>query len=451
MQNQLDIRANKMETERLEQLLRKFKLEQEDRVFDKNDKRPMLPAHLEKKLDELAIMVKKQAEPAMIMGGGDAGPKNSPSGIQVINAGGSKCYFQEDDEECICPPVKVKFKDMSASAKLTLKTLAEQKAIACSKIDLLKCLGLECDQQTKMWAKFRTNCEGDYLSKFTAQQVQAMTCGKNAVFNGPDLHTMKAVAQCLNLSQNLCKSHKDSQARFRDKKALGPDYTLGGICYEELKTNVRRFGDKWSRTALKNRQKDPIAKRLMICEDPVRGVTKVTAVPTDPQQIPDTGVQLQPAVAPAVGGYSSGGYSGGGGGYSGGGGGGGYIGGGGGGGGQIPVAPTPIPAIEDSDPVEDSVVAPSSFGGPSIRPSTAPSAFHPSDATSVFPPADPINYPPAAASEYKSGPSCAEQSMWVNHVWTGQVSFTKTQKQYMPYIIRSLGEAHKKGLIDPSV
>ena len=128
---------------------------------------------------------------------------------------------------------------MTSTTKRQLKRLAEQRALTCSKISLLRCLTVEFQTQSKMWGKFNANCQGDYLAPFSKEKLQELTCAKKAVFSGGDLHTLKGVAQCFNLSQNLCKGHKDSMARFSSEKAIDDDYTLGQLCYDELLANVR--------------------------------------------------------------------------------------------------------------------------------------------------------------------------------------------------------------------
>ncbi len=132
-------------------------------------------------------------------------------------------------------------RDMSKPAKNKLRQLAEQKAITCAKIDLLQCLSVEFEKQNAMWKKFNENCQGDYLASFTSEMVKDLTCGKNVCFSGQDLHTMKAVAQCFNISQNLCKGHKDGLARFHDRDAIDDEYPLGHICYSELQYTDRKL------------------------------------------------------------------------------------------------------------------------------------------------------------------------------------------------------------------
>lgn len=198
-------------------------------------------------------------------GGGVLGRIPEETRVEVIKTG-KNCYFIDEDENCVCPPHRVKVKEMSKQTKKKLKTLAEHKQLTCSKINLLRCLCVEFDTQTKLWKKFNANCQGDFLSDMTAKQVKELKCGKDAVFSGPDLHSMKSVAQCYNLSQNLCKGHKDSMARFKDPEAIDSEFTLGHLCYDELLANVRKFNDPWSRAAYQNRIPDPKPAKMMYCE-----------------------------------------------------------------------------------------------------------------------------------------------------------------------------------------
>ena len=191
---------------------------------------------------------------------------------------GQDCFFIDDDEKCVCKPHKVKFKDMSKQTKRKLKEIAEHKQVTCSKIDLLRCLSVEFDTQTKLWGKFNNNCQGDFLAPMTAETVKELS-SKNAMFSGPDLHTMKSIAQCYNLSQNLAKGHKDSLARFKDRSAIDQDYTLGHLCYDELLSNVRKFGDDWSKRAYQNRIPDPNPKKLMYCQQEDGAVEIVDVAP----------------------------------------------------------------------------------------------------------------------------------------------------------------------------
>ena len=193
-------------------------------------------------------------------------------------------------------------RDMSKPAKNKLRQLAEQKAITCAKIDLLQCLSVEFEKQNTMWKKFNENCQGDYLASFTSEMVKDLTCGKNVCFSGQDLHTMKAVAQCFNISQNLCKGHKDGLARFHDRDAIDDEYTLGHICYSELQNNVRKFGDEWSKAAYRNRIPDPVPSKVMICENPETGQTNMVSIPQAPVQPPPPLVPVpQPTIMPMGG------------------------------------------------------------------------------------------------------------------------------------------------------
>ena len=224
--------------------------------------------------------------------------------IKIVTPQGNNCYILDEDVECICKPETVKTKHMSKEAQAKLKRLAEQKAITCSKIDLLKCLSVEFDTQDHMWKKFSKNPQGDYLASFTAAMVKDLTCGKNVCFSGPDLHTMKAVAQCFNISQNLCKGHKDGLARFHDRDAIDEEYTLGHIGYEELLANVRKYNDKWSKAAYRNRIPDPVSVQTMICENPETGNTNIVNLPTETVVPPQPLVPVPQPVVTGVGGMA---------------------------------------------------------------------------------------------------------------------------------------------------
>lgn len=209
--------------------------------------------------------------------GGDDSGGGRAKDFDIVKVG-QDCFFINDDEKCVCKPHKVKFKDMSKQTKRKLKEIAEHKQVTCSKIDLLRCLSVEFDTQSKLWGKFNHNCQGDFLASITAETVKELG-SKNAMFSGPDLHTMKSVAQCFNLSQNLAKGHKDSLARFKDRSAIDQDYTLGHLCYDELLSNVRKFGDDWSKRAYQNRIPDPNPKKLMYCQQEDGGVEIVDVAP----------------------------------------------------------------------------------------------------------------------------------------------------------------------------
>ena len=216
----------------------------------------------------------------ILQGGGGGGDDRR---IKIIR-GGSNCYFLDDVEKCVCPPQSVPIKSMTAATRKKLKRLAEQKRLTCAKIDLLRCLSVEFDSQTKMWQKFKANCQGDFLAPITAERVKELESKDKAVFDGADLHTLKGVAQCYNLSQNLCKGFKDSMERFTGRKP-GADYTLGHLCYDELTANVRKFGDKWSAAAYARRIPDPVEKRTMICER--TDTTEIVHIPDKaPAEIP---------------------------------------------------------------------------------------------------------------------------------------------------------------------
>ena len=209
--------------------------------------------------------------------GGDGDGGGHAKDFDIVKVG-QDCFFINDDEKCVCKPHTVKVKDMSKQTKRKLKELAEHKQLTCSKIDLLRCLSVEFDTQSKVWGKFNHNCQGDFLATITAETVKELG-SKNAMFSGPDLHSMKSVAQCYNLSQNLAKGHKDSLARFKDRSAIDQDYTLGHLCYDELLSNVRKFGDDWSKRAYQNRIPDPNPKKLMYCQQEDGAVEIVDVAP----------------------------------------------------------------------------------------------------------------------------------------------------------------------------
>ena len=207
-------------------------------------------------------------EQIMAAAGGGADEEEHPVNVKVVKTGGKNCFFLNEDEHCVCDPKKIPEKQMAKSVQRKLRRLAEEHAITCSKINLMRCLCVEMETQRRLWRKFGEVPQGDFLAEITANQVKELACGKNnVVFSAQDLHTMKSVANCFNMSQNLCRGHQDSSARFKDKKAIGKDYTLGHLGYEELLKNVRKFGDPWSEAAYRNRIPDPLPQKTMFCED----------------------------------------------------------------------------------------------------------------------------------------------------------------------------------------
>jgi hypothetical protein len=202
----------------------------------------------------------EDANAEKLLAGGGGGDN-----VQVLQTG-PDCFFDEEkDEENVCKPYTLKHSKMGATTRKKLKGLAEERAITCAKIALLRCLTVEFQAQAKLWRKFNANCQGDYLAPFSQEKIKELMCGKQAVFGGTELHTLKGVSQCYNLSQNLCKGYRDSTARFSSEKAIDHDYTLGHLCYDELLANVRKFGDPWSLAAFRQRYPDPVERRTLIC------------------------------------------------------------------------------------------------------------------------------------------------------------------------------------------
>ena len=221
------------------------------------------------------------------LGGGD--------GTRVLQTQGGNCYFLEADPKCVCKPQNWKRSEFTKNAQNKLRKLAESKAITCAKIDLLRCLTVEFRAQMKMWRRFNQNCQGDYLASITADEVKELTCKNKPVFSGPDLHTMKAVANCYAQSQNLCKGHSDVMARFQDEKPTGErGYTMGHLCYSDLVANARKFNDPWTRAALRHRKPDPVEEKTLICESATGG-TQIQYIPERPEERLDP-IQLLPSV-----------------------------------------------------------------------------------------------------------------------------------------------------------
>ena len=212
--------------------------------------------------------VDRPIEIPKMAGGGDAEQLFRDSGIRVIERDGNKCVFLDEEEECVCKPKKWRHSEFNQESRDTLKSLAENKAISCAKIDLLRCLSVEFRTQVKTWKRFNENCEGDYLANISPNHIRELLCKKQPVFSGIDLHVMKSVANAYDLSQNLCKGHRDSMARFNDKDAIGKDYTLGHMCYDSVHDNVRKYNDEWSKAAFRNRKPDPRPTMTLICEKP---------------------------------------------------------------------------------------------------------------------------------------------------------------------------------------
>ena len=271
MQGQLDNRIEKLEeAQKLQGMNAQFQ-KLTSMLETKSLLRPPPPLHDPERVPD---------KPWGAAGGDGVGSRAKDFDIVKV---GQDCFFINDDEKCVCKPHKVKFKDMSKQTKRKLKELAEHKQLTCSKIDLLRCLSVEFDTQSKLWGKFNNNCQGDFLATITAETVKELG-SKNALFSGPDLHSMKSVAQCYNLSQNLAKGHKDSLARFKDRSAIDQDYTLGHLCYDELLSNVRKFGDDWSKRAYQNRIPDPNPKKLMYCQQE-DGVVEIVDVAPQPSTL----------------------------------------------------------------------------------------------------------------------------------------------------------------------
>ena len=103
------------------------------------------------KLTTLLENPKPLAPPPPLAGALSQIPENE---VEIVKTG-KNCYFVNEDERCVCPPHKVPVKDMSKSVKKKLKAMAEQKQLTCSKINLLRCLCVEFDTQTKLWKNKR--------------------------------------------------------------------------------------------------------------------------------------------------------------------------------------------------------------------------------------------------------------------------------------------------------
>ena len=358
------------------------------RELDKEREREKASDRTHERLREITKLIKdrpvelpRPIELPPGVGGGDQEQLFKDSGVRVIERDGNKCVFLDEEEECVCKPKKWRHSEFNKEIREKLKHLAQHKAISCAKIDLLRCLSVEFRTQVKTWKRFNENCEGDYLSNITANHIRELLCKKQPVFSGMDLHTMKSVANAYDLSQNLCKGHADSMARFNDRKAIGKDYTLGHMDYEQVHSNVRKYNDPWSKAAFRNREPDPRPALTLICEKP-DAPPEAVRVEMEPAAAP----QLAMAPSGAVG-FPSGM----------GGGGGGMVSGGGGGGVQR-IAPPPRQLVTGTGsnfyPVKDD-------GGGRISGRKSPVKEFPVGSK-----------PPSAL--------CSEIAEWVRGVWEGK-------------------------------
>ena len=440
-----DQRARDHRLDRVEKLLRHgmSRKEEVERIQDVT--RPLLTQLQETQLEKSDVLTRPE-EPTFEIGGGggqDLAPRETR--IQVINTGNRSCVFTQEEEECVCKPTKVKLRDMSSDTKDRLKDLAEQKAIACSKIDLLRCLSVEYTQQMKTWKIFNENCQGDFLAKFTAHQVKELTCGKYPVFSGPDLHTMKAVAQCFAASKNLCKGHSDVMARFEDEKAIDKEYTMGHLCYDDVLAGVRKFGDRWYKAAYRNRKPDPVPTRQMICSEPGKPDQIVQIPVQDPEVpvvVPPNTMIAQPAVGamPSIGGLPG-------------------VGGPSGGGSVMPGGPTMhIPTSTPVAPVPATPLPPApSQLPPSVVPGQPPVVSPPGLPPVPSPPGAPVQpvQPPNVPPGPGPGPpppmprvSC---DMIMRHVTEVAGGITEPQKEYFLQLQHTIRDNLKTTKIDQSI
>ena len=110
----------------------------------------------------------------------------------------SNCYWLE--EASVCKPEVVPLRKMSRGTRKRLRELAEQKAVACSKIKLLKCLMEELEKQSKVWRLFNSS-QGDFLP---SRKVRLEKLCNGHVPNPMELTQLKGLAHCVNTKQNLC-------------------------------------------------------------------------------------------------------------------------------------------------------------------------------------------------------------------------------------------------------
>ena len=83
------------------------------------------------------------------------------------------------------------------------------------------------------------------------------------------MYQLKAVTNCLNASQELCKNYKDTKARFQDDTVLDSNYMLANYSYKTLQHMGRNSKDPWVHRALKNREPEPpYQSAQLICEEP---------------------------------------------------------------------------------------------------------------------------------------------------------------------------------------
>jgi len=185
-----------------------------------------------------------------------------------------RCYLIDDKEEIDCLPVPLSNLRMGKKDQKKILSLSVARKEACERIHLLRLKYEEFRWQKLVWSEFQKNNRGDFLSSFSKDRVnQLARCKKDnkTVFNSLDLNTMKSVAHCFGISQDLCKAFTETEQRFSDKKVLiSKSYTLGNISDDDLVRKWNQNQDDWTKTALKNRVRNEDKDKQIYCE-PVTG------------------------------------------------------------------------------------------------------------------------------------------------------------------------------------
>jgi hypothetical protein len=126
----------------------------------------------------------------------------------------SNCVLYDPDEVNCDPDNLSKMKLFRKSQQKELLDLVFERKKNCQKLDLMKLRIKEFELNERMWKSFENNRRGDFLNKFSKKDLnEFQKCGKNAVWSPSQLYQLKAVTNCLNASQELCKSYKECKKR----------------------------------------------------------------------------------------------------------------------------------------------------------------------------------------------------------------------------------------------
>jgi len=207
--------------------------------------------------------------PALASGGG--GPRGEIPRLPIQRVPyRSNCVLYDPDEVNCDPDDMSKFRLFRKKQQKELLDLAFERKKNCQKLDLMKLRIKEFELNERMWESFEHNRRGDFLSKFSKNDLNKFTkCGKNVIFSPLQMYQLKAVTNCLNTSQQLCQNYKDTKARcMQDKDALTSEYMLANFSYKTLEHMARNSKDPWVHRALKNREPEPPYQTAqLICED----------------------------------------------------------------------------------------------------------------------------------------------------------------------------------------